>query len=235
MLRELDSELASDFVNYRAILIQSAGPKVFCAGHDLKELQENGAHKEIFELCKSVMKKIREIDVPVIVAVDGIAAAAGCQLVAGCDIVLADRRSKFSVPGVNLGIYCHSPGVELSRAIPRKAALYMLTTGKYLNADDAFSLGLVSKLTSNEKTLDDLIDETLVSINATSRSVQAMGKKGFYSQIERNIEDAADGMAGAMVTNLTYTDTQNGIKSFLNKQKPNWSHTDATINDENKE
>ena len=138
MLRELDSELASDVVNYRAILIQSAGPKVFCAGHDLKELQENGAHKEIFDLCKSVMKKIREIDVPVIVAVDGIAAAAGCQLVAGCDIVLADRRSKFSVPGVNLGIYCHSPGVELSRAIPRKAALYMLTTGKYLNADDAF-------------------------------------------------------------------------------------------------
>ena len=115
------------------------------------------------------MKQIREIDVPVICAVQGIAAAAGCQLVAGCDIVLADRKSKFSVPGVNLGIYCHSHGVELGRAIPKKVAMHMLTTGKYLSAVDAFSLGLVSKLTTDDQNLDDLLDETIHAVNATSR------------------------------------------------------------------
>ena len=125
--------------------------------------------KEIFDLCKNVMKQIREIDVPVICALQGIAAAAGCQLVAGCDIVLADRKSKFSVPGVNLGIYCHSPGVELGRAIPKKVAMHMLTTGKYLSAVDAFSLGLVSKLTTDDQNLDDLLDEAIPAVNATSR------------------------------------------------------------------
>jgi len=230
MLTELNNELATGASDYRSLVILSAGPKVFCAGHDLKELQTAAGrvqHKDIFDLCKNVMRQIREIDVPVICAVNGIAAAAGCQLVAGCDIVLADRKSKFSVPGVNLGIYCHSPGVELGRAVPKKVAMHMLTTGQYLSAEDAYSLGLVSKLTSDDKTLDDLIDETIRAVNATSRSVQAMGKLGFYNQIEADIVSAADSMGDAMVENLSYLDTQNGINSFLKKEKPTWTHTDA--------
>ena len=138
MLNELNESFA-DSNDYRAILVRSSGKKVFSAGHDLTELQTgSGKHKQIFDLCANVMRQIREVDVPVIAAVDGIAAAAGCQLVAACDIVLATKNSKFSVPGVNLGIYCHSPGVELGRAIPKKVAMHMLTTGQYLSAADGY-------------------------------------------------------------------------------------------------
>ena len=138
MLTELNGAF-SDSSDYRAILVRSSGKKVFSAGHDLTELQTgSGKQKEIFDLCASVMRQVREVDVPVIAAVDGIAAAVGCQLVAACDIVLATKNSKFSVPGVNLGIYCHSPGVELGRAIPKKVAMHMLTTGQYLSATDGY-------------------------------------------------------------------------------------------------
>ena len=169
MLNQLSDKLTSS-ADSRAIVIRSSGKKVFSAGHDLTELRSGtGKHRQIFDLCADVMRQIREADVPVIAAVDGIAAAAGCQLVAACDIVLATAKSKFSVPGVNLGVYCHSPGVELGRAIPKKAAMYMLTTGQYLSAEEAFSFGLISRLAQDSEQLESYLEQTLASINATSR------------------------------------------------------------------
>ena len=169
MLNQLSDALTTT-ADCRAIVLRSGGAKVFSAGHDLTELRSGtGKHGQIFGLCADVMRTIREVDVPVIAAVDGIAAAAGCQMVAACDIVLATSKSKFSVPGVNLGIYCHSPGVELGRAIPKKAAMYMLTTGQYLLADDAFSLGLISRLARDGEELEMLLEQTINAINATSR------------------------------------------------------------------
>ena len=174
MLRALDSALSGDFSSYRSILIKSDGGKVFCAGHDLHELKSDAgaeSHAEIFGLCKVVMNRIRQVEVPVICQVSGIAAAAGCQLVAACDIVLADESAKFSVPGANsIGLFCHSPAVQLARAIPDKVSFYMLSTGKYLSAGDALAAGLVSRLAPNEN-LEDVVEETIQAIEETSRYI----------------------------------------------------------------
>lgn len=232
MLRAFDSALSEDFSKIRSILIKSDGGKVFSAGHDLKELKTEAGketHAEIFRLCKEVMEKIREIDVPVIAQVSGVAAAAGCQLVAACDIVLADESAKFTVPGANtIGLYCHSPAVQVTRAMPDKMSFYMLSTGRMINAEEALQAGLVSRLCSKIE-LETVVEETIQAIENTSRAVQAAGKKSYYMQLEKPIGQAAEAMESAMLENLEYVDTQHGIEAFLQRKKPNWSHTDKKV------
>ncbi|XP_048355493.1 enoyl-CoA hydratase domain-containing protein 3, mitochondrial [Sphaerodactylus townsendi] len=218
LLREIDS------TDLRVIIISGEGP-VFSSGHDLKELShETGGkyHQEVFETCAEVMTLLPKLPVPIIAKVNGLATAAGCQLVASCDIAVASEESKFATPGVNVGLFCSTPAVPLGRAVPRKVALEMLFTGEPITAQEALLHGLVSRVVLAEK----LEDETLRiarRICENSRSVLALGKATFYKQMAQDVETAYRTASGVMVDNLALEDGQEGIEAFLRKRKPVWS------------
>lgn len=227
MLRSLLREIKRDEDNkhLRSILLMSDPGKVFSAGHNLKELTVANAksHKEVFETCAELMRAISQSPVPVIAAVDGLAAAAGCQLVAACDIVVCTERSSFSTPGANLGIFCSTPGIPLVRNMPRKNAMYMLFTGLPISGKEAYDCGLVSKVVPNDK-LDEEVRQITDAINAKSRSVVHIGKTFLYEQMDLDISTAYSLGTEIMMNNLKMKDAQEGIRSFLEKKKPNWSH-----------
>uniref|UniRef100_A0A8C8RLK8 Enoyl-CoA hydratase domain-containing protein 3, mitochondrial n=1 Tax=Pelusios castaneus TaxID=367368 RepID=A0A8C8RLK8_9SAUR len=228
MLKCLRDDILHDIESkaLRVIIISAEGP-VFSAGHDLKELsseQDMKHHTEVFETCAEVMTLLQKIPVPVIAQVNGLATAAGCQLVASCDIAVASEKSRFATPGVNIGLFCSTPAVAVGRALPRKVALEMLFTGEPISAHDALLHGLLSRVVPEDK----LEEETMKiahKICETSRSVVALGKATFYRQIALGLDDAYKMTSQVMVDNLILKDGQEGIDAFIQKRKPVWSHT----------
>ncbi|XP_050180942.1 enoyl-CoA hydratase domain-containing protein 3, mitochondrial [Myiozetetes cayanensis] len=228
MLRCLRQDLLHDVKSreLRVIVIAAEGP-VFCSGHDLKELSTEDDvkhHSQVFELCAEVMTLIQKLPVPVIAQVNGLATAAGCQLVASCDIAVASEKSKFATPGVNIGLFCSTPAVALGRSLPRKVALEMLFTGEPLSAHEALMHGLVSKVVPEDR----LEEETMKishKICESSKSVLALGKATFYRQITQDLDTAYKMTTQVMVDNLTLRDGQEGIEAFIQKRKPVWTHS----------
>ncbi|KAK9511697.1 hypothetical protein O3M35_000309 [Rhynocoris fuscipes] len=206
----------------RCIIISALGD-VFSAGHNLKHLTQDDGEK-VFPKFADLMMAIIECPVPVITAVDGLAAAAGCQLVAQSDIAICTERSSFSTPGVNFGIFCSTPAIPLSRCIPRKLSAYMLFTGFPITAHQALQHGLVSKVASNGN-LDTEVETVVNAIKAKSRSVMELGKKFFYEQMDLPLEAAYRKGTSAMTANLLLEDGKEGLKSFKEKRKPKWKHT----------
>ncbi|XP_030335691.1 enoyl-CoA hydratase domain-containing protein 3, mitochondrial isoform X2 [Strigops habroptila] len=213
MLQSLREDLLHDVKSkdLRVIIISAEGP-VFSSGHDLKELASEDDvkhHSQVFEVCAEVMTLIQKLPVPVIAKVNGLATAAGCQLVASCDIAVASEKSQFATPGVNIGLFCSTPAVALGRSLPRKVALMH---------------GLVSKVVPEDK----LEEETMKishKICESSRSVLALGKATFYRQMAQDLDTAYRMTAQVMVDNLTLRDGQEGIEAFIQKRKPVWSHS----------
>ncbi|KAK0172633.1 hypothetical protein PV328_005929 [Microctonus aethiopoides] len=210
----------------RSIVIAASPGKVFSAGHNLKELTSavgNDHHHEVFNTAANLMKVIANFPVPVIAAVDGLAAAAGCQLVSACDIAICTERSSFSTPGVNFGIFCSTPGIPLVRNVHRKVASHMLLTGLPLSAYEAYDAGLVSKVVNNDNLMTE-IKKTTDAINSKSRAVIQLGKKFIHEQLELDEASAYSCGTEIMIGNLELKDAQEGIKSFIEKRKPIWSH-----------
>jgi enoyl-CoA hydratase/carnithine racemase len=207
------------------VAVIAANGHAFCAGHDLKEMQNSTEAKfaaQLFQRCSAMMLKIAKSPVPVIAEVQGMATAAGCQLVAQCDLAVAVESSKFAVSGVNLGLFCSTPAVALSRAISRKRAAEMLMLGEFVDAPTALNWGLINRVASAES----LRAETLKlceTIKAKPRETLAMGKALFYRQLETGIEAAYQDASATIACNFALPDAQEGIGAFLEKRKPNWS------------
>jgi len=213
----------------KVVILAGAG-KAFCAGHDLAEMQAGRAHADkgaayfadLFARCAEVMQMIPALPQPVIAQVHGIATAAGCQLVASCDMAVAAEGTRFGVNGVNIGLFCSTPMVALSRNIPRKMAFEMLTTGQFISANRAEALGLVNRVVAPDAVQDET--EALARMVAEKLSAAVrIGKSAFYAQAEMGLA-AAYGYTGAvMVENMLWRDTEEGIAAFLDKRKPDWA------------
>jgi enoyl-CoA hydratase/carnithine racemase len=207
------------------VAVIAANGHAFCAGHDLKEMQgatEANFAAQLFQRCSAMMLKIAKLPVPVIAEVQGMATAAGCQLVAQCDLAVASESSKFAVSGVNLGLFCSTPAVALSRTVLRKRAAEMLMLGEFVDAATAFNWGLVNRVVAPEL----LRAETLKlceTLKAKPRETLAMGKALFYRQLETGIEAAYQDASATIACNFAHADAQEGIGAFLEKRKPNWT------------
>ncbi|XP_060876331.1 enoyl-CoA hydratase domain-containing protein 3, mitochondrial isoform X1 [Metopolophium dirhodum] len=212
---------AGDDLSLKSIVLCGNGP-VFSAGHNLNELSIPENQKMIFSLATKLMNTMIDCPIPIIACVDGIAAASGCQLVAASDMAICSNRSSFSTPGVNLGLFCSTPGIPLTRVMSKKTAAYMLFTGTPINAEEALRTGLVSKVVQPEE-LDDEITKLTILIGQKSRSVITLGKKFFYRQIDENIKMAYRNGEQIMLDNLELNDCKEGLQSFVEKRKPNWS------------
>ena len=231
MLAALADHLAAlaDDTTIRAVVLAGAG-KVFCAGHDLKEMTagrdagDNGRayFDDLFNRCAAVMLAIRALPQPVIAEVHGIATAAGCQLVASCDMAIAAEGTRFGVNGVNIGLFCSTPMVALSRNIPRKQAFEMLTTGAFIDAARAAELGLINRAVP----AGDLTDEAMqlaTTVAAKLGGAVRIGKRAFYEQADLPLEQAYAHTGAAMTENMMLDGTAEGIAAFLGKRAPNWS------------
>ena len=208
----------------RVLIIRAAG-KHFCAGHYLKEMinKDVKEYKFIFDQCTKMMQMIHEIPQPVIAQVRGIATAAGCQLVAWCDLVVAAESAQFATPGVKIGLFCTTPAVAISRAIGRKAAMEMLLTGRFFSAQEAKALGIVNRVVA-EESLETETEKLANQIAEASRFVLAIGKQGFYAQVDQSDSNAMHYAKHTITMNLEAVDAQNGINAFLNKQTPQWQN-----------
>ena len=214
----------ADEAGTKVVIIKGAG-KAFCAGHDLGEMQtkDQAALKDLFDRCAAVMQRIQSLPQPVIAQVHGIATAAGCQLVATCDLAIASEDCRFGVNGINIGLFCSTPMVALTRNIGRKAAFEMLTTGRFATAAEAAALGLINKAVP----LTDLEAETkaLAQTIASKRtSTIRIGKSAFYAQAEMTTNNAYTFTGDVMVHNMAHPETTEGISAFLEKRPPNWDH-----------
>ena len=213
----------------RCVVLAGAG-RAFCAGHDLREMQaarqsEDGgaaAHRDLFDRCAAMMLAITRHPRPVIAEVHGVAVAAGCQLAATCDMVVAEETARFGVNGVNIGLFCSTPMVALTRAIPRKAAFEMLTTGRLVHADEAQRLGLVSRI-APEGDLRAVTDELATTVAGKLGAAVRIGKDAFYRQAEMTLADAYAFAGGVMTANLSDGDTSAGIDAFLDKRPMPWA------------
>jgi enoyl-CoA hydratase/carnithine racemase len=208
----------------RVVIVEGAG-RGFCAGHDLKELRGRSGDKvffqAIFKQCSRLMTSITTLPQPVIAKVHGIATAAGCQLVATCDLAVADAAAQFGTPGVNIGLFCSTPMVALSRAVPRKQAMEMLLTGDTVDAAEALRLGLINHAVPAEA----LEEETLAlarKVAGKSPHVLKIGKEAFYRQIEYGLVEAYAYASQVMTTNMLARDAEEGIDAFIEKRKPEW-------------
>jgi enoyl-CoA hydratase/carnithine racemase len=226
VLRELTSTfraLAEDPIA-RVIVVAANGP-AFSAGHDLREMVESRDqlyYAELFDECVATMQAIREAPQPVIASVHAIATAAGCQLVAACDLAVAADTARFATPGVNIGLFCSTPMVPLARAIGRKRALEMLLTGEPIDASTAQSWGLVNRVVPSAE-LDTAVDALAKQIASASRATVALGKHAFYAQ-EPLDEDTAYGIsAPTMAANAMMDDAQEGMAAFVEKRPPTWT------------
>jgi len=226
MIREMIHALTavSSDESVKVVILKAAG-KHFCAGHYMKEMVDDNLkeYKFIFDQCAKMMQLIHEVPQPVIAQVQGVATAAGCQLAAWCDLVVAEEGAQFATPGVKIGLFCTTPMVAITRAIGRKAAMEMLLTGRYFSAREAKELGLVNKVVSSE----DLGKETRKMaghIAEASRFVLAIGKQGFYAQVDQTDEKAMHFAKHTITMNLMAEDAQNGIKAFIKKETPQWKN-----------
>lgn len=228
MLKEIQEKLYKDTEDLRVIILTHNGP-VFSAGHDLKELTSKEGreyHAQVFSTCTSMMSSLQDLPVPIIASVSGLATAAGCQLVASCDIAIATEKSGFATPGVNVGLFCSTPAVAVGRSVPRKVAMEMLFTGEPITAQEALQHGLISRVVPNDQ-LEDTTMKIARKICETSKSVVALGKRTFYRQIALDRKQAYNLTEQVMVENLSYTDGQEGIRAFIEKRKPVWSHDES--------
>ena len=231
---EMLAALTKEFENLkndpkiRAIVLEGAG-KAFCAGHNLKEMTkgrkaEDGGKAyflDLFKRCARMMMLIQKLPQPVIAKVHGIATAAGCQLVATCDLAIAEKSTKFGVNGVNIGLFCSTPMVALSRNITRKKAFEMLTTGDFISAEQAKTLGLINRVVEIENF--DLETEKLAEQIASKLGVAVkIGKEAFYKQLEMPISEAYEYTGRVMAENMMFRQTEKGIDAFLNKREPTW-------------
>ena len=219
--RELDAIGASP--EARVVVIAGAGSN-FCAGHDLKEMRamsDRAALLALFRDCGRMMMTLRRLPQPVIARVHGIATAAGCQLVAMCDLVVASETARFAVSGINVGLFCSTPGVALSRAVGRKPALEMLFTGEFIDAAAAERKGLVNRVVPAEQ-LDAEVERLAASIVAKSPAAIASGKRLFYEQAELGLEAAYERASDVMATDMLAPDAAEGIDAFLAKRPPRW-------------
>jgi enoyl-CoA hydratase/carnithine racemase len=226
MLSALQTELAdlARSQKLRVLVIAAAG-KAFCAGHDLKEMRAEPSmdyYQKLFAQCGDMMMRIQKLQVPVIAKVQGIATAAGCQLVAQCDLAVASADAKFAVSGVNLGLFCSTPSVALSRNLSRKAAFEMLVTGDFLSAQEALNQGLINKIAALAE-LDAMLETLLQKILAKPPVALAMGKELFYMQLETGIEKAYEYAAQTMACNMMDNSALEGVQAFIEKRKPNWT------------
>jgi enoyl-CoA hydratase/carnithine racemase len=206
----------------RAVVIEGAGP-AFSAGHDLSEMigREEAFLGQLFERCTVMMRTIHDLPQPVIAKVHGIATAAGCQLVAACDLAVAAEGTRFATPGVKIGLFCSTPMVPVSRAVGRKHAMQMLLTGEPIDAATAFHWGLVNRVVRTEE-LEPAVLELVDAIARSSRYTVATGKRAFYSQIDRSEEDAYEHCQLVMTENAVAHDAQEGMTAFLEKRHPVW-------------
>jgi enoyl-CoA hydratase/carnithine racemase len=206
------------------VVVLSAEGKAFCAGHDLKEMRAKPSrdyYRRLFAQCSEMMLRVQSLRVPVIARVQGVATAAGCQLVAMCDIAVAARTAKFAVSGVNLGLFCSAPGVALSRNVLRKTAFEMLVTGEFISADEARLCGLINRVAEPEQ-LDAEVERLVASIIAKPRIAVAMGKELFYRQIELGIAAAYEVAGETMACNMMDEAALEGVQAFIEKREPRW-------------
>lgn len=219
----------ADDRSIRAVVISGAG-KAFCAGHDLKEMtagrqSEDGGKayfKDLFDRCARMMTSVQRLPQPVIAQVHGIATAAGCQLVASCDMAVAAEDTKFGVNGVNIGLFCSTPMVALSRNIPRKQAFEMLTTGTFIPAARAQELGLVNRVVP-AGALAEATTELAETVAGKLAAAVKIGKEAFYAQLQMPLDQAYAYTGDVMVENMLYRETEEGISAFLEKRPPDWS------------
>jgi enoyl-CoA hydratase/carnithine racemase len=221
-LQNILDDLAQD-KKLRVLVIAAAG-KAFCAGHDLREMRADPSldyYQKLFAQCGRMMMSIQNLHVPVIAKVQGIATAAGCQLVAQCDLAVASSDARFAVSGVNLGLFCSTPSVALSRNLSRKAAFEMLVTGDFISAQEAMVKGLVNRVAPHDA-LDAVVEELVTKIMSKPSVALATGKELFYKQLETGMEGAYSIAASAMACNMMDDSALEGVQAFLEKRSPNW-------------
>ena len=226
LMIELNAALAdiADNADIKVVVIRGNG-SAFCAGHDLKEMRADDreeAHTRTLKECAKMMTRIVELPKPVIARVHGIATAAGCQLVATCDLAIAASNTRFATPGVNLGLFCSTPMVALSRNVSRKHAMEMLLTGEMIDAATAEKIGLINRAVSPDE-LDDAVQELATKICSKSAVAVEIGKTAFYRQLEVGLTEAYEYTGAVMVRNMLTHDAGEGIDAFIEKRQPVWT------------
>jgi enoyl-CoA hydratase/carnithine racemase len=222
LYRELDATGSDESV--RVIVIAAEG-KAFCAGHDLKEMRADPSaeyYERLFAECSDVMLTIQRLPIPVIARVQGIATAAGCQLVAMCDLAVAANTARFAVSGVNVGLFCSTPGIALSRNVLRTQAFEMLVTGEFISAQEAKARGLINRVAEPEQ-LDAELEKLVASIIAKPRTAIAIGKQFFYRQAELGIAAAYGAASQVMACNMMDESALEGVQAFIEKRPPRWN------------
>lgn len=230
LLTALQAELDKirDDPHIRVVAITGKG-RAFCAGHDLKEMageRNREALVGLFSQCSKMMLTLTQLPQPVIALVDGIATAAGCQLVAACDLALASSDSRFATSGVKYGLFCSTPMVPLSRNIGRKAAMEMLLTGDFIEAEEALRLGLVNQVVAPDK-LEETFDALVTRLLDKPKDVLALGKRAFYKQLEMGLGEAYDFTTEVIVDNALGKDFEEGLAAFIEKRAPDWGRDDG--------
>ncbi len=216
-------DLLAQDASLRVVVIAASG-KAFCAGHDLRQMRaepELAYYQRLFDQCARMMMSLQKLPVPVIAKVQGLATAAGCQLVAQCDLAVAARTARFAVSGVNLGLFCATPSVALSRNLPRKAAFEMLATGDFISAEQAQSLGLINRV-ADPQGLDDAVQALVERIVGKPRLALALGKELFYRQLETGMQAAYEDAAKTMACNMMDATALEGVQAFIDKRPPHW-------------
>lgn len=230
MLTALSETFAAiaDDKRVRAVVLSANGP-AFCAGHDLKEITDHRQDpdggrtyvQDIMDRCSAMMQSIHRMPQPVVAAVEGVATAAGCQLIASCDLAIASQTARFATPGVHIGLFCTTPSVALSRNVAPKHAMEMLLTGDMLSADDAFRIGLVNRVVAAGTEREEAV-KLARKIAGKSAMTVKMGKEAFYRQLDMNLTDAYRYASKVMVENMMVHDAEEGISAFVEKRTPKW-------------
>ena len=228
LLNELFEALkeAEEDSTTKVIVLKGVG-RGFSAGHNLKEVQENeneSFYKELLDCCKEVMIFLPNLNKPVIAEVHGVATAAGCQLVTSCDLAYADTNTRFATPGVNIGLFCHTPLVPVSRTIAKKHSMEMLLLGDLIDATEAKRFGLINDVFGPEE-LHEKVMEVARVICSKSPYVLKMGKETFYKQLDMDLEEAYEYATERMIKNLKAEDAKEGIDAFINNRKPDWKNS----------
>ena len=228
LLNELFEALkeAEEDSSTKVIVLKGVG-RGFSAGHNLKEVQENeneSFYRELLDCCKEVMIFLPNLNKPVIAEVHGVATAAGCQLVASCDLAYADTNTRFATPGVNIGLFCHTPLVPVSRTIVKKHSMEMLLLGDLIDSTEAKRFGLINDVFGPEE-LHEKVMEVAKVICSKSPYVLKMGKETFYKQLDMDLEEAYEYATERMIKNLKAEDAKEGIDAFINKRKPDWKNS----------
>lgn len=217
-------EIADDR-SVRVVIIKGSG-RGFCSGHDLKQMLGEGEesyYQCTFDTCSKLMQRVVNLPIPVIAQVHGVATAAGCQLVASCDLAVASDRSRFATPGVNIGLFCSTPMVALSRAVSKKHAMELLLLGDMIGAERAWEMGLVNWVVVEEE-LEQRTLEVAAKIAGSSRKAISIGKQAFARQIDKPLAEAYTECSRVMTENMMTHDAGEGIDAFINKRKPEWQH-----------